>query len=76
MADVPEMIGPLDAGLAGMASAINRFDRAAARTASPGGAGDIGAVVESIAAKHDVAANVATIRTADEMVGTLLDIVA
>ncbi|MCE9578880.1 MAG: flagellar hook protein FlgE [Deltaproteobacteria bacterium] len=70
------MIGPIAAGVAGMSSAVNRFDRAAARTASPGGADDVGAVVDQIAAKNDFAANVAVVRTADEMVGTLLDIVA
>jgi len=32
--------------------------------------------IEQITAQHSVAANVATVRTADEMIGTLIDIVA
>ena len=70
------MVRAFDVATAGLRDATTRFESAAARTARPDGAGDVDAVVDQIAATHDVAANVAVVRTADEMVGTLLDIVA
>lgn len=59
-----------------MSAASDRLQRAAATTARPEGAGDVGAVVDRIVATHAFSADVATLRTADDMVGTLIDIVA
>ena len=62
--------------MTGMASATNRFDRASARIAQPEPADPVGDRVEQIVAQHSFAANVATVRTADEMLGTLINTVA
>ena len=65
------MIPPLSIAAAGMQNAANRFEASARRTAS-GSLDDL--AVEQIRAKTDFAANAAVVRTADEMVGTLLDV--
>ncbi|WP_165190498.1 flagellar basal body rod C-terminal domain-containing protein [Caulobacter soli] len=75
--------------VAGMSAATNRLNASAQRTVSwgvdKGGvdksqAGpdvDLGhEAVEQISAKTDFAANAAVIKTADEMTGALLDIIA
>ena len=59
--------------MSGMAGAVARFDRASARIASEQPEDLISDRVEQITARHDLAANAATIRTADEMLGTLID---
>jgi flagellar basal body rod protein FlgC len=59
-----------------MADATSRFDRASARIAQPEPGDVVRDRVDQIAAQHDFAANVATVRTADEMIGTLIDIIA
>jgi flagellar hook protein FlgE len=66
-------IPPLSIAAAGMQNAANRFEASARRTA---GSLDNLAVeaVEQIRAKQDFSANTAVARTADEMTGTLLDI--
>ena len=66
----------LSIAAAGMQNAANRFEASARRTAE--GSLDNLAVeaVEQIRAKTDLAANAAVVRTADEMVGTLLDVLA
>ncbi|MFC5372308.1 flagellar basal body rod C-terminal domain-containing protein [Brevundimonas faecalis] len=70
------MIPPLSIAAAGMQDAAARFETSARRVAS--GAMDDYAVeaVEQIRAKQDFTANAAVVRTADEMTGTLLDILA
>jgi flagellar hook protein FlgE len=70
------MIRGLDSAAAGMALQAERFERSAQRTAQlPGGNGDIVAeTVEQIDAKQAFSANVAVARTADEMLGTLINI--
>lgn len=68
------MIQAIGSAMTGIASATNRFDRAASRIAHDDDL--IGSSVDQITAKHDLAANVATIRTADEMIGSLIDIMA
>ncbi len=68
--------GAFDAARRGMEAASQRLERAAVKTARTDGAGDVDAVADRILAKHELRADVATIRTADDMVGTLLDIVA
>ena len=70
------MIPPLSIAAAGMQNAANRFEASARRTAE-GSLDDLAVeAVEQIRAKTDFAANAAVVRTADEMVGTLLDVLA
>jgi hypothetical protein len=67
-------IPPLSIAAAGMQNAANRFEASARRTAS-GSPDDLAVeAVEQIRAKQDFSANAAVIRTADEMTGTLLDV--
>ena len=75
------MISSIGSAMSGMAAATDRFDRASSRIAQAGtgtGADDdlIGDRVDQITAEHAFAANAATIRTADEMVGTLINTIA
>ena len=79
------MISSIGSAMSGMANAVTRFDRASARiaqagdpaTASSDGGDDlIGGRVDQITAEHAFAANVATVRTADDMLGTLINTVA
>ncbi|HMG56856.1 MAG TPA: hypothetical protein VK601_25325 [Kofleriaceae bacterium] len=70
------MISSLASAMSGMVGAIGRFDRASARLAAPEPSDPIGDRVEQITAQHTLEANLATVRTADDMVGTLIDIVA
>lgn len=61
---------------AGLASAAARFEASARRTAADP-LGDLaGETVERIGAEVAFKANAAVLRTADEMAGTLLDILA
>jgi len=55
---------------------MQRFERSAERLARSPQPDHVREVVEQMTAKHAVAANVAVIRTADSMVGSLFDIVA
>jgi hypothetical protein len=61
---------------AGVASAIDRFDASARRTAAAPLDHLAEETVERIGARLAVAANAAVIRTADEMTGALLDVLA
>jgi flagellar hook-associated protein FlgK len=70
------MISSISRAMSGMTSAVNQFDRASARIARAGPNDPIRDRVEQITAQHAFAANVATIRTADEMIGTLIDTIA
>ena len=70
------MISAIGSAMSGMATALNRFDRSAARTAQPDPADPVGDRVEQITAQRSFEANLATVRTADEMLGSLIDIVA
>jgi hypothetical protein len=70
------MISSLGSAVAGMTSAMDRFDRASDRIAQPSPPDLIGDRVEQITAQHAFEANIATVRTADEMIGTLINIVA
>lgn len=63
----------LSIAAAGMMSAAERFDASARRTAAAPLADLAGETVERITAKHALKANALVIRTADEMIGTLLD---
>jgi hypothetical protein len=70
----------LSTAAAGMQAAFQRADASAARTVRFGTGAevvDLGAeVVERISAKHELKANVAVARTADEVLGALLDMKA
>lgn len=70
------MIASISSAMTGIASATDRFDRASARIAQAEPPDLIGDRVEQRMAKHELAANLATVRTADEMIGTVIDIVA
>lgn len=61
---------------AGVASALDRFDASARRTAAAPLDNLAEETVERLTARTAVAANAAVIRTADEMTGALLDILA
>jgi flagellar hook-associated protein FlgK len=69
------MISSINSAMSGMAEAAGRFDRASARIARPQPDDLVRDRVEQITAQHAFAANVATVRTADEMIGSLIDIV-
>jgi flagellar basal body rod protein FlgC len=55
---------------------MERFERSAERVARSPRPDYVQETVEQMTAQHAVAANVAVIKTADAMVGTLFDIVA
>lgn len=61
---------------AGITSATARFDASARRTAADPLANLAGETVERIGAQIALEANASVLRTADEMTGTLLDILA
>lgn len=61
---------------AGIASASARFEASARRTAADPLADLAGETVERIGAEIAFKANVSVLKTADEMAGTLLDILA
>lgn len=69
------MISSLSSATSGMAEAAGRFDRASARIAQPEPEDIARDRVDQISAQHAFAANVATVRTADEMIGSLINIV-
>ena len=70
------MINAISSALSGISNATSRFDRAASRIAQPEPSDLIGDRVEQITAQHAFEANLATIRTADDMVGTLINTIA
>ncbi|MBO9710842.1 MAG: flagellar hook protein FlgE [Caulobacter sp.] len=62
---------------AGMMAAADRLSASAQRTAAWANDLDLGReAVEQVSAKTDFKANAAVIRTADEMTGALLDMIA
>jgi hypothetical protein len=71
------MIGSIRGAYSGIGVQIQRFERSAARVAAPGGPDDyVQEAVEQMSVERAVHANVAVIRAADDMVGTLIDIFA
>ena len=60
----------------GLASALARFEQSAVRTANAPLDTLEAEMVERIEAKTSVSANIAVLRTADDMAGALLDILA
>ena len=71
---------PIATAQYGMLAASRRFEASASRVAqmgAPGAEVDLAAeIVSQITAKHELSANASVIRTAQDMVGDLLDIVA
>jgi hypothetical protein len=68
-------VDAISQSLAGVNAGFARLDRAAGRIARDGGEGDLaGNVVDLLRARQDVRANVAVVRAADEMIGSLLDV--
>ncbi|CAN1556739.1 hypothetical protein MCEMIH16_02433 [Caulobacteraceae bacterium] len=61
---------------AGLNDAVARFDASARRTAAAPLEDPVRDIVDRIEAKTAVKANIAVIRTADRMTGTLLDMLA
>lgn len=71
------MVGAIDQGLSGIAAGFERLDKAASRVARDGAEGDLaGNMIDLMKARHQVRASAAVIRTADETIGTLLDVLA
>lgn len=65
---------PFAIAAAGISAATERFEASARRTAANPLADPAGEAVERISARVSVEANAAVLRTADDMVGTLLDV--
>lgn len=71
------MTTAIGAALAGVSAGFARLDRTADRMArSTDGDGLAGDTVDLLRARHEVRANLTTLRTADEMVGSILDVFA
>lgn len=69
-------ISAVSSAVSGVNAAFARLDASPARTARDPLANLAGEAVELITAKTELAANVAVLRAADEMTGTLLDMLA
>lgn len=59
-----------------MSGALDRFDRASARLAQPASSDPVRDGADQITAQRSFEANLSTVRTADDMLGALLDITA
>lgn len=70
------MQGALPIAAAGLMAAQSRFDASARRTAAAPLDDLAGETVERLSAKTAFSANAAVVRTADEMTGSLLDILS
>ena len=65
----------IQAALFGIQKHLEQFERTAGRLARQAPDGDLAHdMVELLTAKHGVQANAATVRAADELTGTLLDV--
>jgi hypothetical protein len=77
VADSVGMTSAIGSALAGVSAGFARLDRTADRIArSTDGEGLPGHMVDLRRARHEVRANLTTLRTADEVVGSILDVVA
>ncbi len=71
------MVGAINQGLSGIAAGFERLDKAAVRVSRDGVEGDLaGNMIDLMRARHQVRASAAVFRTADETIGTLLDVLA
>lgn len=73
------MISAISSGLAGIQRGMQQMDRSASAiarmgTTNEGGAGELATnLVDLMQAKNQVKANVAVVKSADDMLGTLID---
>jgi flagellar basal body rod protein FlgC len=71
------MVSPISQAAQGLDAGFDRLTQAAGRIARNGAGDDLaGNMVDMLKARQEVRANVAVVRTADEMIGTLLDVLA
>jgi hypothetical protein len=71
------MVGAIDQGLRGISAGFDRLETSAGRIARDGAGGDLaGNMVGTMLARQEVRANVAALRAADQMIGSLLDVMA
>jgi hypothetical protein len=71
------MVSAISQDAQGLDTGFDRLFQAADRIARNGAGDDLaGNMVDMLKARQDVRANVAVVRTADEMIGTLLDVLA
>ena len=71
------MVSTISQAAQGLDTGFDRLSRAADRIARNGDSDDLaGNMVDMLKARQDVRANVTVVRTADEMIGTLLDVLA
>ncbi|MEZ5420777.1 MAG: hypothetical protein R2708_26010 [Vicinamibacterales bacterium] len=77
VADSAGMVGAISHGLTGLVAGFARLDRAASAIARDDNAEGLAEhAVDLLRARQDVRAGVAVVRTADELVGTILDVFA
>lgn len=69
-------ISAVSSAVSGVHAAFARLDASATRTVADPLANLTGETVERITARTELSANVAVLRAADEMTGSLLDILA
>ena len=68
------MLGAINQGVKGINDGFDRLEQTASRIARDGAAADLaGNMVDLMRARQDVGANLAIVRTADQVVGSLLD---
>jgi hypothetical protein len=71
------MVSAISHAAQGLDAGFERLSQAADRIARNGAAdGLAGNMLDMLKARHNVRANVAVVRTSDEMTGTLLDVLA
>lgn len=71
------MLGAIEQATRGITAGFERLDAAANRIAHDGAGGDLpNNMVSLVQAKLEVRANLAVVRTADDMIGNLLDVLA
>ncbi len=71
------MVNAIGQAAQGIDAGFKRLDAAARQVASSGAGGDLASsLVEMTRARHEVRANAVVLRTADETIGSLLDVLA
>lgn len=71
------MLGAIGSALNGVAAGFDRLDRAAARIAKDGdGEAVAGNMIDLMRARNEVRTNLAVVKSADELTGTILDLFA
>ena len=71
------MVSAIRQAAQGLDAGFDRLSQAARRIAKNGAGDDLaGNMVDILKARQEVRANVAVVRTADEMIGALLDVLA